>query len=190
MDGRRIGRCVALHDDYRIFRDRVLAAKGKRRRDRVPRALSMVVARGESRGGFLGRRSRRVLLDRERSSVPLRQMTEVLPYMTNLHAVPTCIHSITCDPRANFDRSNSSPIPACGPATAENGPMSWMVWRADGGCLFPLVMRKSMAGGRNDALRRGREASISKAPRGTSPSFHIRRSMKNATDLGQHIRAR
>ena len=23
MDGRRIGRCVALHDDYRIFRDRV-----------------------------------------------------------------------------------------------------------------------------------------------------------------------
>jgi len=58
----------------------------------------------------------------------LRQMTEVLPYMTNLHAVPTCIHSITCDPRANFDRSKSSPIPACGPATAENGPMSWMVW--------------------------------------------------------------
>src|SRR6476619_1658900 len=124
MDGRRIGRCVALHDDYRIFRDRVLAAKGKRRRDRVPRALSMVVACGASRGGFLGRRSRRALLDRQRSSVPLRQMTEVRPQTTNLHAVLTVIRSITCDPRATFDRSNSSPIPAYGTAAAEDGPMS------------------------------------------------------------------
>ena len=71
-----------------------------------------------------GRRSRRALLDRQRSSVPLRQMTEVRPQTTNLHAVLTVIRSITCDPRATFDRSNSSPIPAYGTAAAEDGAMS------------------------------------------------------------------
>ena len=83
-----------------FLRDRVLAAKGKRRRDRVPRALSMVAARGESRAGFLGRRSRGALLDRQRSNVPLRQMTEVRPHTINSQAVRTCIHSIACRPRA------------------------------------------------------------------------------------------
>jgi hypothetical protein len=162
MDRRRIGRCVALHDDCRIFRDRVLAEKVKRRRDRVPRALSVVVARGEGRAGFLGRRSRRALLDRQRSSVPLRQMTEGPPTCDRLHSRAN-LHSFTRGPRANslIDLIANS---RARPATAGNG-RSWM------GARMPVrsVMRKSMAGGRNDALRRGRRCSISGAPRGHFP---------------------
>ena len=185
MDRRRIGRCVALHDDCRIFRDRVLAAKGKRRRDRIPRALSMVVARGESRGGFLGRRSRRALLDRQRSSVPLRQMTEVRPQTTNLHAVPNrhpFDHMRPTRELRQIELIANSCLRHRGSGKRPDV-VKWCGQRA-GGCRLRFIMRNSMAGWRNDALRRGVPRSISEAPRGTSPSFRMSRSMKNDTDLG------
>ena len=182
MDRRRIGRCVALHDDCRIFRDRVLAAKGKRRRDRIPRALSMVVARGESRPGFLGRRSRRVLLDRQRSSVPLRQMTEVRPLRpTRRPYERASIRSRATRARTSTDRTHRQFLLA---ASRQRKTARCH------GCVeqrrMPTspIMRNSKAGWRNDALRRGMPRSISEAPRGTSPSFRTSRSMKNDTDLG------
>ena len=185
MDRRRIGRCVALHDDCRIFRDRVLAAKGKRRRDRISRALSMVVARGESRGGFLGRRSRRALLDRQRSSVPLRQMTEVRPHTTNLQAVRT-VHPfdhVRPTRGTSTDRTHRQFLLAAPRQRKTARCREWCGQRA-GGCRLRSIMRNSKAGWRNDALRRGMPRSISEAPRGTSPSFRTSRSMKNDTDLG------
>ena len=77
MDRSRVGRCVTLRDEFRtVLRDRFLAAKGKRDRDRIPGAVHMAAAFGESLGGFLGRRSGGALLARQRCAVPVSRLSE------------------------------------------------------------------------------------------------------------------
>ena len=54
MERGPVGRCVALRDDVRTLRNRLLPAEGKRARDRVPGAVHMEARFGGGVGGFLG----------------------------------------------------------------------------------------------------------------------------------------
>ena len=79
MDRSRVGRCVTLRDEFcRILRDRFLAAKGNRSRNRIFGEIHMVAAFGKSCGRFLGRRSSGALLDQQRFSVPVLEIKHSL----------------------------------------------------------------------------------------------------------------